>query len=90
MSNLDTHIYMYIYNNNCYYCYYYYYNAITNGILIAYQLIPSGNQAWPTGKSLAVLLRFFLELNAIFQQAMLDQRRLYIYIFIYIYVYMYI
>jgi hypothetical protein len=39
--------------------YYYYYNAITSGILIAYQLIPSGNEAWPTGKSLAVLLRFF-------------------------------
>ena len=50
------HIYIIIIN-----IYYdYYYNAITSGILIAYQLIPSGNEAWPTGKSLAVLLRFFL------------------------------
>ena len=50
------HIYIYIIIN----IYYdYYYNAITSGILIAYQLIPSGNEAWPTGKSLAVLLRFF-------------------------------
>jgi hypothetical protein len=77
MSNLDIYIYIII-------IYYYYYNAITSGILIAYQVIPSGNEAWPTGKSLAVLLRFFFELNAIFQQAMLmlDQRRLYIYMYI--------
>ena len=58
MSNLDVYIYIYIIIINIYYDYYY--NAITSGILIAYQLIPSGNEAWPTGKSLAVLLRFFL------------------------------